>query len=190
MHPANLSKKQKSLLDKLDLAGIEVNYLLAQKEENDSNEYQSHRHTALLTLQKLKEDADSYFENLMLNDKYKNHKREDFYQIHIDPSKLSGTQISLAQFLGTYYSIEKNKSAIRGRSSQFLNNYFWAGDEEIKENIINVNQEFHGLELGYAYAFYEPPYSIKGSAIEKEEYFKEVEQEFFERFDMDAQIWR
>ncbi|HHO54838.1 MAG TPA: hypothetical protein ENK21_00455 [Trueperaceae bacterium] len=189
MKSEKLNSEQKELLQEIDSAGVEVNYFLARKEADDRDEYSSHMKTALLTLEKVKNDIDTYFERLLLDEKYRNNKREDFYQIQIDPSKLYGTRIGLREFLGRYYCFERHKATIRGESSEFLNSYFWAGDTETTDNVVDLDKQFGDMDNGYAYAFFEPPYGIRGSAKEKEALFHRLERQFFGKFDVKAQIW-
>ena len=133
---------------------------MVSREKEDADEYLAHKKAALLSLDKIKRNTDSYFENLVLQGDYKGKKREDFYQIFIEPDKLDGEKISLQNFLGRYYCTKRHKSALRGSSPEFLNSYFWSGDEEKSSNVLDVNREFSDIEHGFVYAFFEPPYNV------------------------------
>jgi len=190
MKVAGLNEDQKKMLLDADLAGVEVQYLLCEREGGDEDDYMAHKQAALLTLEKIKNDFDEYFSRLLLDAKYKNKKRSDFYQVSIDAEKIDGNSVSLQQFLGKYYSVDKNICAHRGRSSQFLNNYFWFGDAELPNNVLDTTKAFECQELGYVYAFFEPPYSIRGSTKEKEALFRKLETLFFGGFDSRAKIFK
>ncbi|MEM7802048.1 MAG: hypothetical protein AAF633_22835 [Chloroflexota bacterium] len=189
MKVKTLTEEQNQLLESIWSAGVVVEYLLATRDESDKDDYHAHRQTALLALEKIQKDTNAYFENLIKMEAYQHKKREDFFQIVIDSEKLIGEKRSLQQFMGRFYDIDRRRAAIRGRSSSFLNSYFWAGDEETDENVIDTRLAFPGLKQAYAYAFFEPPYTSRGTAVEKETLFHAVERVFFDGFDAEAQIW-
>jgi hypothetical protein len=190
MKTVKLTEEQQNLLIEIDSAGVEVQYLLSVRNKDDEEDYCAHKQAALSILEKIQKDTDEYFKNLLSDEKYKNNKRSDFHQIEIDRENLEGNRILLQEFLGRYYSVEKQKCALRGQSSNFLNSYFWAGDNETQNNALDIDKEFGDLKCGYAYAFFEPPYNIRGSMKEKERLFLNVENLFFGRFDSRAQIWK
>ena len=190
METVSLTDEQESLLIEIESAGVEVQYFLTARGKGDKDNCEAHKQAALSTLKKVQRDTDEYFERLLLDEKYKNKKRSDFFKIEIDYEKMEGERISLQEFLGRYYSVEKQACALRGRSSEFLNSYFWAGDEELQKNVLDINKEFMDIECGYAYAFFEPPYNIRGTLKEKESLFRYVEKLFFGKFDSRAQIWK
>ncbi|NEQ46721.1 MAG: hypothetical protein F6K00_25505 [Leptolyngbya sp. SIOISBB] len=190
MEPKILTDNQKNILSVLRSSGVVIEYLLATRTATDDDDYLAHRSTALLTLSKMKKDIDDYFCRLLQDEDYQDRSRDDFFEVSIEPEKMSGQQISINDFLGSYYSLTRRKAAIRGRTRNFLNSYFWAGQEEIKDNIVDVHSEFESLKRGYAYAFFEPPYFLKGTALEKEHLFHEVERLFLQRFDTSAIIWQ
>ncbi len=190
MENVKLTEEQKDLLIEIESAGVEVQYLLSVRDNSDVDDYLAHKQAALSVIEKIQKDTDEYFERLLLDKKYKNNKRSDFFQIEIDREKLNGERISLQEFLGRYYSVEKQKCALRGRTSNFLNSYFWADEEELQNNVLDINKEFGDLECGYTYAFFEPPYNIRGSLKEQENLFRAVEKLFLGKFDARAKIWK
>ncbi|MEM8861310.1 MAG: hypothetical protein AAGD96_23550 [Chloroflexota bacterium] len=189
MKQITYTKEQLDLLSSLFASGVPFEYCLTTRERKDFDDYAAHQATALLTLQKVQKDLDLYFEDLLQTERYKGRSRDEFFQISIEPEKLTGKQISLKTFLGSYYSFDQRRAAIRGRTSKFLNSYFWAGENETQENALKLSKEFGRINRAYAYAFFEPPYTMRGEATQKEDLFHNTEKLMFGRFDENAIIW-
>ncbi|MEM9216428.1 MAG: hypothetical protein AAGD25_19035 [Cyanobacteria bacterium P01_F01_bin.150] len=190
MIPVSFSPEQTKLLERIEGAGVATQFLLATNQGESIDEYLAHQKTALLVLKKIQADVDHYFDRLLKNKEYKDRCRSDFFQVTIDESKLQGQRITLAEFMGRYYSVERNQIALRGRTENHLNDYFWEGEEELTANKIDIYQEFRGLDLGYVYSFLEPPYALRGTLQEKQAYFRDVERLLFECFDPNATIFQ
>jgi len=188
MRPKKLTKEQNDILVRIEMAEVEVNYFLAIRETSDTDEYLAHRQTALLALEVEQKEINDFSKGRLLNTNNKAIKTEDCYWVEIDEEKLQGKSISLQQFFGWHYSVERHQAAIRGRSSDHLNDYFWAGAEENLNNVLK-NKSIYNVEQGYAYAFFEPPYGMQGTATEKENLFHCVEKLFFDQYDVNANIW-
>ena len=174
MDTVKLTKEQKDLLVEIESAGVAIEYLLSVKGKADVDDYLAHKQAALSVLEKVKKDTDDQIARSLLSDRYKNKKRSDFFQVEIDHDKLDGERISLQEFLGFYYDLEKQKCALRGQTSHLLN------------NVLNDNTQ----DSGYVYAFFDPPYTIRGSMEEKSGMFRDIEMLFFGKFDSQAQIWK
>lgn len=84
--------------------------------------------------------------------------------------------ITLAEFLGPYFDIDKNKPIVRGvRKGPTYGHYFYFDDDEVEKNILNIEDERKAFwdanpnnAGGLIYALSEPPYPMKiGENIEE-----------------------
>ncbi|MDH6307109.1 hypothetical protein M2451_002343 [Dysgonomonas sp. PFB1-18] len=80
----------------------------------------------------------------------------------------NGRKISLEEFLGPYFDVEKNMPYIKGRKdNSTLNSYFRYTDDECSGNALPMNElvkkhmeKFPSCDNGFIYALIQPPYSM------------------------------
>jgi hypothetical protein len=111
------------------------------------------------------------------------------FRVTIDQAKpLAAKQVTVAQFLGSYYNLSARLLLLAGRGQGNPNEYFWWADNGPKGAAIrNWEIPTDGAELGYAahgyaHAFTDPPYSLAGSRQEVQRLFAEFARVFFDDF--------
>ncbi len=102
---------------------------------------------------------------------------------------MTGERITMEQFLGPYFDIKTKHLFARGRHRDFLNDYFRAGEEESKKNIV-FSAGTSPQHEGYAYSFSEPPYSVRIHGIELQQLFDEMVKTVLGDLPSDAVIYR
>lgn len=110
-----------------------------------------HREAALFTLDVLARRTDAYFAQLLTRPEYRNRSRDEFFRITTDASRLTGHPITLDEFIGPIWDRE---------GGQFL---------------VADGRHLSGNDsVGYAYAFYAPPYNLSCPAGEAADLFREL----------------
>jgi hypothetical protein len=135
----------------------------------NATKYELHHQVALCTLYDLRAFV------------VKEHPRSTF-KVEIDESKLTGSQIALAEFMGNTYDFTQNKILLHGDTSKYLNEYFYF-DEQLENEQTAINRydlmptnDSGFVTSGYADAFAEPPYSFTGDRLSVGTFFNEFNQ--------------
>src|SRR5438552_16023448 len=102
-----------------------------------------------------------------------------YFRLTIDPSRMRGRQIALREFVGPYFDPSRERLILRGRSTNHLNDYFYARDEETVATKVRVESDGEFITSGYAHAFSEPPYGLRASASEIDGLFASINAELF-----------
>ncbi|MEI7410978.1 hypothetical protein [Pectobacterium aroidearum] len=183
-----MSEMQKKAVDTFESSGGVVEFFLVDK--NGSGECEeSYREAAILGLKALKQKNNLYFERLLQLPDYRNRARAEFFDVTIDESEIHGHEISLKEFMGNNFSIEKRRLMLRGKTPRFLNEYFWVGEEESSKNAIKYSEFNLSGFSGYSDAFVEPPYNLSGTHQEINKMFWDVANNLFGGFGENCRIW-
>lgn len=134
-----------------EVGGV-VEHVIVALDQPDLPESQQHRNAALFTLQTLQRRTDAYFETLLQTKKYRNRRREEFFQIRIQEELLTGRPVTVPEFLGPSWNPEQA--------------CFVPSDER----------------TGYAAAFRDPPYPLRRSQVEALELFRAMTESLFAGF--------
>ncbi len=111
-----------------------------------------------------------------------------------------GEIITIEEFFGPYFDLNRKKLILRGRNKNFLNAYFYVGDEEKKENVVlnihSINnlpnyERFEEIykysSKGYAKCFSDPPYGLKAENAELNQLFLDLNRLLF--YDFKYPVW-
>ncbi len=183
-----INQVQKEILDKFESRGGVVDFFILSPEDG-LPEYELHKASALKGLELAQAEVDNYFVDLISQEKYKNRKRDEFFKVTIEEGKLEGKRVSLKEFVGFRFDFESNRLLVKGSSSEFLNSFFWAGEDEITENIVDSRDLESVVPPGLSSAFAEPPYNLSGSAKDINKLFIEIKDNLFDGFDEKATIY-
>ena len=189
MEVAELSQQQKQLLQQYEKRGGVIDFVVLELDEDSCDDYDTHWQAALLALDAKAQDIDEYFQTILESPEYQHHSREDFFQVTHDVSQLVGNIISLETFLGSSFNLTSRKLLVSGESKRHMNDLFWAGDEEIPENVVGQCGYDNIDTFGLADAFLSPPYGIAGSSLELNALFVEITEHFFASFTDVGQIY-
>ena len=176
MIEANLSSRQKCLLKKFTDAGGVVDYVFFDCDVaiEPVQAEQTHRQAVIRGLEVLQRRAEEYADH---ESKRLNISREQFFRPHIDYSlteRLTGKQLSRAEFLGSRYDLRRNGLIVHGGKEPFLNEFLFYLDNAKSENVIPFSQIDNGIGTGYAYAFSDPPYQLRLLAKDKGRIFATI----------------
>jgi hypothetical protein len=149
------------------------------------SDHQLHQEAAIFTLQTIEKRRLDYFRNLV-SPKYPDVPVSN-YTLTYDLTKIEGKPIRVSQFLGPYFDFKTKRLLLRGISKDYLNSYFYAGDEEKDENIVNPKQRKGGeyITEGFAQAFTKPPYGLDRknlSSLELNKLFLSIIVQLFDIF--------
>lgn len=97
------------LLNRYDQSGGVVEHILMSADCPSTPEYERHRLAALTTLRTLGRRLDAYFDTPLSRSEYRSRRREDFFQIAINEEMLTGTRITLKEFLGPRFDLNTNR---------------------------------------------------------------------------------
>jgi hypothetical protein len=103
---------------------------------------------------------------------------------YLKANSMTGTRISAEQFLGPLWHIGRQSLILRGRTQSHYNSYFVGEDEETQANVVMPPLgTSDGCDAGYAYAFTEPPYSLRLTRRRVIELFAEALHRFLPGLD-------
>jgi hypothetical protein len=98
---------------------------------------------------------------------------------YLKANAMTGTTINAEQFLGPLWHVSRQSLIVRGRSQAHYGSYFVGKDEEIDANVVTPRlHTSDGRDAGYAYAFTEPPYSLRVTRPRVIELFAEALRRF------------
>ena len=188
MKLAEMNDLQSDAVDTFESAGGAIEFYLIDK--NGAKECkETYREAAILGLKAAKRKNDEYFEKLLRLPDYQNRSRSEFFDISIKKEKVDGHEISLREFMGNSFNLDRKNLALRGKTSAHLNDYFWVGDNEVEENAIKY-LDFHTSDTsGYSDAFVEPPYNLSGSHKQINKMFWDISNSLFNGFLTKSSIW-
>jgi hypothetical protein len=120
------------------------------------------------------------------------------YRLRLESSAFEGQPISLREFLGWEYDLERRCLALKGQTSAHLNDYFLAPYLEDARHLCDYTslaaQWDPHLDLeeahGYAYAFSRPPYGLGLPNVETDALFHTLSHCLFGGLSEDLEIWR
>jgi len=197
MHSAKLNEEQENLLKELFVAGVLLKYFLMMRDQDDTDCALAHKLAAFMFIESCDDGdfdgwtlsgmkIDLYDEDYKQHPRFTNHPEEP---IKLVLSDMEGEPISLEKFLGWRYCIKNRRALISGSGEKNWACDYWAGDEEIPENVVNRQEEMERKGEGYSHGYFDTPFRIKGTPIEQERLFHKVEKLFFTQFDPSAIIW-
>lgn len=171
------------LLNRFAEIGGVIDYIVMHKDESEIISDALHQGAAILFMRIIKDRTENYFAELALS--HPQYVSQNVFQIDIEPDRAIGRQISLDEFIGPCFDLQTKRLLLRGRTSNHLNDYFYVGDEEKNSNVVTIKNHYEG----YAYAFSEPPYSLRASKQDINELFIAINQALFDGFEPQLEIY-
>lgn len=95
------------------------------------------------------------------------------------PPDLTPRKIRVAEFFGPLWAPTREVLIIRGRSSPFLNSWFYANDPEDKHHALDHVAWAPRTDTGYAYAFSQTPHNLQCSNQRCSELFVAINRRLF-----------
>jgi hypothetical protein len=173
-----------------EMGGV-IDYVLLDLNGRDGHVYETHRDTAIATMEVLSARIDHYFLTLLQHPDFQGCQREAYFRVTFDPARMRAHQISVQEFLGPMFDLETHRLLLRGRSHPHLNDYFGAGTQEHPLNIVPYPQRHSEyMTQGYAHAFSDPPYNLRGTAAEINAVFLQLSEALFQGFRMACHHWQ
>lgn len=119
------------------------------------------------------------------------------FRLSLETSAFDGQSISLREFLGWEYDLERRCLALRGQTKH-LNDYFLAPYVECADHRCDYStlssQWDADLDLeethGYAYAFSSPPYGLRLPNVETDALFQTLNHCLFGGLSDELDVWR
>ncbi|MHA1383078.1 MAG: hypothetical protein ACTSR3_04870 [Candidatus Helarchaeota archaeon] len=174
-----------------ELNGTITYVILKYDDENVENIYRLCQAAAIEGLKTLKKhDEEFYKTHGYSKESIKQNLR--MYDIFNEFPK--GEILTIEEFFGPYFDIEKKKLIVRGRHKDFLNTYFYVDAEEKEENkifdVISVDKlpnydrlcEIYKYSAGYAKCFIEPPYGFRAEKLVINQLFLDLNRFLFYDF--------
>ena len=125
-----------SLLDRFAEIGGVVEHVLISPDRPGPLSEVDHRAAALFTLGTIARGVDAHFERVLQMREYRHRRRSEFFSVNVNRDLLIGRQISSDEFLGPWWD-RANRKLVRDRRC------------------------VRGIDMsGYAFAFFDPPYSL------------------------------
>ncbi|MBV9851394.1 MAG: hypothetical protein JO250_17125 [Armatimonadetes bacterium] len=142
-----------------------------------------HREAAIATLQAFAERNERYFAQEAVVQAFINAglDPETHFRVTTQPEKAQGREITIAEFVGPLYEVGSHRLLLRGRTRNHLNHYFFAGEPESPGTVREIPGGMTGY--GYAYAFTEPPYNLRGTSEEINTLFLSMNVQLFQDFE-------
>ena len=188
MYIEKLPPEQQALLDSFEEAGGVVDLVVLNRDVAERNA-ETYRQAALMALDAVGAQWDQYFTELVKLPDYQNYKRNEFFSVNVSADKLTGHRIDRADFLGNQFLVNENCLLVRGRHSNYLNNYFREGDPETDKTCLSQEQLSRLPKAGFSDAFLSPPYNLQISNEDACSLFWQIAHVFLSDLDKAAEIW-
>jgi hypothetical protein len=140
------------LLARYKAVGGVIEHVLITNPDPGIPDPELHRQAALFTLRILARRTDTYFDALLQRPEWRGHRRDEFFAIETREDRLTGRPVSTDEFVGPWFDPRT------GRFTQ------------------------HDEPAGYAYAFCNPPYSLRGDPGEDATLFLNIAGVLFQGF--------
>lgn len=183
-----LPPEQQSLLDSFEEAGGVVDLVVLNRDSAERNA-ETYRQAALMALDAVGAQWDQYYTELLTLPDYQHRDRNEFFSVDVSVDKLTGHRIGRADFLGNQFLVNENCLLVRGRHSNYLNEYFREGDPETEHTRMPREQLSRLPKAGFSDAFLSPPYNLQLSNADACSLFWQIAHVFLSDLDEAAEIW-
>jgi hypothetical protein len=147
-----------ALLQRYEQDGGAIEHVLIKHDRPDRPPVIRHGAAALFTLDVITRQTDAYFEALIRKPDYKDRRRDEFFRMTVNPDLLTGRVITVENFLGPWWDCRTKRLA-------------------------RTRQVVYGADMvGYAYAFFDPPYNLRCGDTEAAQLFCELTDVLFAGF--------
>lgn len=191
MRERKFSAALQRALARFDELGGVVEFVGLELDGRDGRTRETHREAAISTMRVIGTRLDEYYLKLLERPDYADSRRDEFFQVQMDISKMEGKRISVHEFFGSHFDCNSRRLLLRGRTPEHRNDFFWFGTEESDESMVYLPlSKSEYMTDGFAQAFTETPHGLGGSATEAHELFITIYGELFTNFAAPDHIWQ